>query len=127
MPKIKKIPIKILDAVPIILTLAVIALFSIRAYGGAGTNLQVRIQTPAGEFLYPLDKELTLHMEGPLGETEVYILNGSVRVTTSPCREKVCISVGTLSRSGAWLACLPNWIFVQVEGIDDEEIDAVSF
>ena len=119
--------VKILDIVPLVLTLGVITLFSVYAYGDSRSSLQVRIQTPDGEFLYPLDRAADLRMAGPLGETIVHIADGSVWVEDSPCRQKICVRSGKLKKAGTWLACLPNRVFVHVEGKDEEEVDAAAF
>lgn len=122
MPKIKA-----LDVVPLLLTLGVIALFAAYAYGGGNADKQVRIRTFDSEFIYPLDKAADLLLEGPLGVTHVHIRDGAVWVSESPCKEKICIGVGKINRAGTWLACLPNRVFIQVEGKDEDEVDAAAF
>jgi len=59
---------------------------------------------------------------------QVVIENGSVRVISSPCPEKICILTGAISRPGNWIACLPSGIFLRIEGKSrGGEPDAVTF
>ena len=67
-------------------------------------------------FSAPLaqDREILLH--GPLGETQVKIVAGKVRVTSSPCPRKICIGMGEIQSSGDLLACVPNRVVLRIEG-----------
>jgi hypothetical protein len=106
---------------------ALVFVFSFAADGG-GDVLQVRIGAGDGtEWLYPLESEVTVHIPGPLGETEVVIRDGQVWVTDSPCVQKICIASSPISRAGTWVACLPNKVFVRIEGAVSDGIDAGTF
>lgn len=80
-------------------------------------------------WVYSLDTDVHTHIPGPLSETEVIIQDGSVHIPASPCRDKICISMGQISRPGQWIICLPNDVFVRVEGVEaeDREVDDVAF
>ena len=73
-----------------------------------------------------LDSEATVHVPGPLGDTVVAIRDGAVEVLSSPCPEKICIKTGKVSKPGQWIACLPNKVFVAVQGKRHEQPDAIS-
>jgi hypothetical protein len=75
---------------------------------------QIMATTSEGELLFSLapDRELTL--SGPLGATVIALIEGSVRVLSSPCPSKLCIKMGTIKRSGEALACLPNRVVVKL-------------
>lgn len=88
----------------------------------SGANLCVK--TPAGRFIYPLDKDTELDFEGVIGHTKVIIRGGQAWVTESACDNKNCIFMGKLSRSTDFVACLPNAVILTVEG-DDDEFDAL--
>jgi hypothetical protein len=67
-------------------------------------------------------------VEGPIGHTHVVIEGNRVRVTESPCRDKICIAAGWIEHTGEWTACLPNRVFVRVEGGErDDGVDAQTF
>jgi hypothetical protein len=63
-------------------------------------------------YVLPLDADRTVAVEGPLGKTFIEIKGQRVRVTDSPCRNKLCIEQGWV-RSGT-IICLPNRVVVTV-------------
>ncbi|MGN0728107.1 NusG domain II-containing protein [Treponema sp.] len=88
---------------------------------------QLRVHTPNGEFLYPLSKDGIYTFEGALGETSVQIKDGKASFANSPCQNKNCIQAGEISADGQWAACLPNKIFISIEGSAQEDgFDAIS-
>jgi thiamine biosynthesis lipoprotein len=61
-------------------------------------------------------EEPTRHeVKGPLGVTVVEVGRGKARITRSPCREKMCQSIGPISVAGDWAACIPNRVVIKVE------------
>lgn len=119
--------IRIADVAVFAFAIIIIGVFSYYAYTQPTENTAVYIKTESGEYTYPLDQDRDLHLDGPIGETHIIIQNGEVLVETSPCREKICIASSPIFRPGTWLACLPNRIFIRIEGSDEEQIDASSF
>ena len=89
---------------------------SLFAYNGRVAASEVRIESDEGVFLYTLDQPRELVISGPIGNTLIEIDEGRVRVTESPCRDKICIAAGWQESTGDWAACLPNRVFVRVEG-----------
>jgi hypothetical protein len=58
----------------------------------------------------------------------VEISGGKARVLSSPCVNQTCVAVGHIHRQGEWAACLPNKVFVSIEGsADDEALDAAAW
>jgi len=74
---------------------------------------------------YPLNEVKSIDVPGPLGITRVEILNGEAWVSVSPCREKICIKMGKISRVGEQIVCLPNRVVVEIRG-GKSDIDGVS-
>ncbi|HUX11749.1 MAG TPA: NusG domain II-containing protein [Spirochaetia bacterium] len=120
-------PLRILDILSIAMALGVVVLFTVQAYTGAGKSSEVSIQANGQYYLYPLDQDTEFSVSGPIGETTIQIRSHAVRVVSSPCRDKICIAAGWLSHSGQWTACLPNRVFVRVEGGDPAPVDAQTF
>lgn len=118
---------KIFDYVAFALAIAVVVAFSLYAYGENAEGSVARIETEEDEFVYALEQNVDFDLAGPLGDTHVEIEDGRIRVTESPCREKICIAAGWASRSGEWIACLPNRIFIRVEGGEGTGVDAQTF
>lgn len=81
------------------------------------------------EWVYPLDEDREIEVKGTLGISRILIKNGQAMFLDSPCDNRVCVQSFPLSRNGDWAACLPNQIFIHVEGADetDSAFDAVGF
>ncbi|MCK4591082.1 MAG: NusG domain II-containing protein [Candidatus Latescibacteria bacterium] len=72
----------------------------------------------------PLDKETIVEVEGPLGTTVVKVESGKVRIVSSPCPRKLCVRMGSISKAGEIVVCVPNKVVVRIKG--KKEIDAVT-
>ena len=143
-----RVRFKALDISIFIIALLIIGLISVQTYVRGGGTPEITITAagapaagapaagaPTGngqdtgaerQWIFPLDASTTLRVPGPIGETVVVIQDGSVRVVSSPCPEKVCIKTGRISRPGQWIACLPNRVFISIRGRRSEQPDAIS-
>lgn len=126
---IRSVKLRPYDYVILAVAALVVSLFSVYAVGRGGPAQSVEIRSDEGDFVYPLNQDRHIHVEGPLGHSDIVIENGAVRFLDSPCRDKICVAAGELSRSGEWAACLPNRVFVSVTGTqpDESPIDATAF
>ena len=104
------------------LTLASFAYF----YSDKSSSSQVIIQGPMNSWIFPLDTEEEIIVTGPTGETRVLINKGSAAIVSSSCKGLTCIARGELYKNGQWTACLPNRVFLLIEGKTEprEDIDA---
>jgi hypothetical protein len=78
-------------------------------------------------YVLPIDKDRTVSVEGSEGRTVVEIKNHRLRVTESPCHNKLCIKQGWIE-SGA-IVCLPNKVVVTIGDHEDEInkiVDAIT-
>jgi len=75
-------------------------------------------------YILPADKEKIVSVEGPEGKTVVEIRDHRVRVTESPCQNKLCIKQGWVE-SGA-IVCLPNRVVITIGGQGNEPDKAVD-
>jgi hypothetical protein len=100
-------------------------------YGGGGGEARVLIQGSGGRWVFPRDAAETLAVPGPLGETVVELRDGEARIRSSPCANQTCVSAGAVRSPRQWLVCLPNRVFVSVEGGreagDGNEPDALAW
>ncbi|MEA1910447.1 MAG: NusG domain II-containing protein [Spirochaetota bacterium] len=119
--------LKIFDYFFIIIYLAVIVLVSISAYSGSGTARSVSIEAAGKTYIYMLDTDRTIEVEGPLGSTVIKIVDSEVFVKESPCRDKLCIQAAPLNNSGEWNACMPNKVFIRIPDSTENELDSLSF
>jgi hypothetical protein len=108
--------LKILDAVIVLAAAAAVAVTAASAYGPGKGQADVAIKGRDGEWVYPLSADRDVSISGPLGQTRIEIRGKSVRIEDSPCPNKTCIAMGAIARPGQWLACLPNQVFVRIEG-----------
>ena len=77
----------------------------------------VKTWSPSQGFrTYTLNREQKISIEGALGNSVLEIQNGKVRFIDSPCKNKVCIRAGWLSRAGGFTACLPNKVSMEITG-----------
>jgi hypothetical protein len=111
----------------IALSCAVVAGFSVYAYGGRARAGQIVIEASGATWIYPLDVDRTQAVRGPIGDTLVVIRGGRALVADSPCPDKLCVHMPSISLPGQWIACLPNRVFVRVKGEDAQEIDDLSY
>ena len=117
-----------LDLVAVVVAVFAVVGVSLFAYGNDAAPTGVKIQGDTGEFLYPLGDDRLIEVEGPIGHTDVQIEGNRVRVIESPCRDKICIAAGWQANTGDWTACLPNRVFVRVEGGERSDgVDAQTY
>jgi hypothetical protein len=123
-----KAALKLFDYIIITISAAGIIFLSILIYTAEPAAAVVKIDTADDVFLYPLDENRDVEVEGPIGHTHILIKDGIVYISDSPCDDKLCVLMGGISQPGQWAACLPNRVFVSIEGgSDDEKIDILSY
>jgi hypothetical protein len=115
-----------LDLLAIAISVGAVGLLAAYAYQGRVGTTRAVIQAPGGTWIYALDRDVDVRVDGPVGPTVISIHAGGIRVEAASCRDKVCVAMGTISRPGAWIACLPNRLFIRIQGTD-VETDATSF
>jgi hypothetical protein len=113
----------------IILLAAFVCFTAFSIYMKPQPSTQILIQGTGGEWIFPLEAEETVRVPGPLGDTIIRIHNNEAWVESSPCVNQVCVAAGHINRFGAWVACLPNNVFLIVEGNNENgaQPDAVSW
>ncbi len=119
----------LLDAGIIGITVIAVGLLAFSVYGSREGTPQVLIEASGQQWIYSIESDTVVSIPGPLGPTEVTIHQEGVHVSDSTCRNKVCESMKTISRIGQWIICLPNDVFIRIEGIEtgEREVDDVAF
>ena len=113
----------------LVLSLLVTAAYALRAYGAgpaAGAAMAV-IETPEGRWIYPLTEDRQMVAAGPLGGDLIRIEHGKIYAVDCPCPNRICHLQGRISTPGQWIACLPNQVFIRIEGADTDNIDATAY
>ncbi|EGT3615223.1 NusG domain II-containing protein [Clostridium perfringens] len=52
---------------------------------------------------------------------EIYVKEGEVYMRDTNCSDRVCIRQGKISKVGESIVCLPNRVFIEIEGEKDSE------
>jgi hypothetical protein len=120
-------PFRPLDVIALALSLSTVGAFSVFAYAGGATNPNVIIEGSGEKWIYPLHENREVTVSGPLGDELIDIKDAQAWVVSSPCPNKICIQQGRISKPGQWMACLPNDIFIRVDGTSDTRVDMVSY
>ncbi len=85
------------------------------------------ISTPTQEFVYPMDKEQSIKVQGRIGSTEIEIKNGKFRFVYSECSGGQCMKSGWISLPMMPIVCLPNGVSVVIKkNKSDVQIDGVA-
>ena len=114
------------DYVVLALSVLVIAGFALQVYSQDFDTPVVSIESDGTKWVYPIDEDREIAIEGPLGETVVEIKDNLVRIRESPCSNKICVSRGWMNNPGQWAACLPNMVMVSIEGKARGDVDAFN-
>jgi hypothetical protein len=110
---------KILDIAAVLFGLAAVFVVSSLVYSESRGRLMVYVSGESGEWIQPLDKNGDIEVPGPLGSTWVHIEGNHVHIASSPCPNQTCVAAGDIGAANQWLACLPNSVFVHIEGSDN--------
>ncbi|MCK5156171.1 MAG: NusG domain II-containing protein [Spirochaetales bacterium] len=124
------IKIKPVDAVIILISAILITFLFVQTYSSPSDSAELLVRVDEESWRYTLDEDRILFIPGPLGDTEIHIHDGEVFVEDSPCNSKICVAAGKIRRPGQWIVCLPNRVFISIEGVVDtgkEEVDDVVF
>ncbi len=92
--------------------------------------MAVMIQNTDTQWIYPLDEDTVASIPGPHGEMDVTIRNNTVFIENCDCcPQRICVSTGTIRRPGQWIICMPNEIFIYIDGVivPNLEVDDVVF
>jgi len=106
----------------VVAVLLAVALFGIAALRQLATGAWLVVEQE-GKVVYraPLNENRRIALPGPLGETVVEIKGGRACVVDSPCKQKVCIGMGSIARSGEIIACVPNRLIFTIVGNAPQE------
>ena len=77
-------------------------------------------------YILPLDKDRVVSVEGPRGRTFIEIKDNRVRITESPCPNKLCVEQGWIENGV--LVCLPNKVVITIGDHKEKKaaVDAIT-
>ena len=91
-------------------------------YTGESRAQHLVIESPTGKWIYPLTETRTVVIPGALGNTTIQIENNTAFISDSPCPNKTCVKAAALKKAGDWNACMPNRVFLHIEGSTPEDM-----
>ena len=94
------------------------------AYRGGASRRELVVHTPRGIFAYDMSKDRIIDIEGAIGISRIEISGGTARFLDSPCPNKTCVQSMPIRETGEWAACLPNQVFLRIEGGRAGAVDA---
>ena len=107
-----------------ILTKSDLLLILILAAAGAGFLLWQRSRSDGNQVLirtdnelirsFPLNEDRIFTLSNELGTNTIVIENGAVYVTDADCPDKICEQMGSISKPGETIVCLPHKLVVEV-------------
>ena len=100
----------------VVLVLAAALYFGVRAaHSGKGGGLQAVVDFGDGiTEVLPLDKDYDYLYEVGGYVVHLQVKDGAVAFQDSQCPDHVCEQFGWLSEEGAWAACVPAGVYVQL-------------
>jgi hypothetical protein len=117
----RKPPLKPFDFLVVAAAVALTSFSAFSVYARPKASQQVIIQGASGRaWVYPLDAEEMVAVPGPLGNTVVRIHGRRAWVESSPCDNQTCVAAGHITAEGEWVACLPNNVFLLIEGTGND-------
>ena len=70
---------------------------------------------------YPLSRNGTFALNG--GTNTLVIEDGYAWLSDAQCPDKLCVHMGKIHNSTGIIVCLPNRLYVTIEGVDDPDVD----
>jgi len=61
----------------------------------------------------------------PVGEMQVEVKNGQIRVASSDCPKRICVNTGWIRTPGQVIVCVPNKVLIQINTGASPLLDAV--
>ena len=107
--------IKVFDVIILAIIISFITLTALFIYSSDNSVLYLSVRTPKGDWIYPMDTDISFVVEGETGPVSIKIENNEAFVVSSTCSNKTCIRAPKLKNHGDWNACLPNKVFLSVE------------
>ena len=110
----------------VLLLLSAAGFAGVNQFGFSGKHVVVEVNGVRVLEL-SLENDIREVVTGPVGETVIVIENGSVRVEKSDCPNHYCERMGSISRRGELVVCVPNRVVVSIKGgSEGESLDGVT-
>ncbi len=68
-------------------------------------------------------KQEVVEIKTEYGRNVLHFEDGSVHIHEADCNDKTCLKMGSISKPGEMIICLPNRLLIEVISNDSEELD----
>ncbi len=102
----------------VIIAACVIAILAAGSRKEAGGRALVRVDGETVDTL-SLNTDQSIVLETRYGSNKITVKGGEVFVEEADCSSKDCIHMGSISRSGQIIVCLPHHLLITVTGAED--------
>ncbi len=75
---------------------------------------------------FPLSKDCHVEIPGLLGNNVLIIQEGTARMSSAVCPDKICMDFGEIHYNTEMIVCRPGGIVVIIENGDASELDATG-
>ena len=115
------------DVVLIIVILVVSFAFLITTYkSGLYYQNSVSVQLGDKDYSYKLDRNKKISLKNNGYKATIDIEKNRVRVIESDCPDALCQKKGWITNPGNFIACTPMKLFIEINGIEKGELDALN-
>lgn len=89
-----------------------------------GSCAEIRIDGKV-TALYPLDHDLTETIHTENGDNIIEIKDGGICMKDADCPDKLCVHMGTISKMGQSVICLPHKLVIEVTDGQAQDVDVI--
>lgn len=95
-------------------------------FKNTGSFVQIRIDNTVTETL-PLNKDTVYTIHAKNGaENVLEIKDGTARILSADCPDKLCVHQKKISRQGETLVCLPHKVVISVISKEKSRLDGIA-
>ena len=93
-------------------------------FAGAEKGETVIVTANGKKNIYSLSQEQNIEIQGKNGQYNLIVIqSGKVCMKSADCSDQVCVKHREISKNGELIICLPNEVFIQIEGGEEKEVD----
>ena len=112
----------ILISVIAFLALALFVFLKLTGHFGAYAVVSVDGKEIAG---LPLSEDTVYRIEGVDGYNELVIEDGRAYLSDADCPDKLCVKMGSISKEGESIICLPHKVVIRITGGEENDVDVM--
>lgn len=78
------------------------------------------------KFSKNLSQNEKFFVSGQIGETTIEVFDGTIKVISSDCPQKLCVRQGGIRQTGEIIVCVPNRLTISIMGTRKNKFDAIT-